>query len=65
LNMVKNYPEIMIPMYRENRFVSLFFIIFLIINNIVIFKFVIGIIKINYKYILSQQTKHVVSKFKR
>jgi len=45
--------------------VSLFFIIFLIINNIVIFKFVIGIIKINYKYILSQQTKHVVSKFKR
>lgn len=51
--MVKNYPKIMIPMFRHNRWVALYFAAFLIINNILIFKIVVGIIRINYKNMMA------------
>ena len=50
----------MTPMFIDNRAVAFYFVFFLIINNIFIYKVVIGIIRVNYKRILTSIAKHAL-----
>jgi hypothetical protein len=39
LIMLGNYPDIMFPMYKNNKFVVLFFLSYALIGNVLLFNF--------------------------
>ncbi len=57
LNIGANYPKVMFPIMAESRVKILFFVTFILFHNLFMAKLFIGIIYINYKELLCQETK--------
>lgn len=51
-----NFPDIIFPYYIHDKFVLLFFVVFLCINNFILVNIVVGIVYINCKDVLAEQT---------
>lgn len=45
----------MLPIYKENRFASLFFVAFLLINNVILLNLTLSVFYMNYKKILQEK----------
>lgn len=54
LQTTANFPDIMLPSYKRNRALSLFFVIFLIFNNMIVLNLTLNVIYVYYKEIVSK-----------
>jgi len=55
LQTTANFPDIMLPIYRKNRFAALYFIAFFLINNIILFNLSLSVFYVNYKKNLQEK----------
>lgn len=49
LQTTANFPDIMLPIYKSNRYASLFFVLFLLINNVILLNLTLSVFYLNYK----------------
>ena len=49
LQTTANFPDVMLQIYEHNRWAALYFVIFLIVNNILLVNMTLSIFYINYK----------------
>lgn len=55
-----NYPDVMMPIFKKNRYAILFFVAFLVINYFLLFNMVIAIFYYNFKTELQSTLKQIV-----
>jgi len=58
LQTTANFPDIMLPIYKDNRFASLFFVAFLLINNVILLNLTLSVFYMNYKKILQEKIQN-------
>lgn len=57
LQTTANFPDVMLQIYQHNRWAALYFVGFLIINNILLVNMTLSIFYINYKELMEEKTK--------
>ena len=60
LQTTANFPDIMLQIYQNNRSAALYFVLFLIINNILLVNMTLSIFYINYKNIMEEKTRNLL-----
>ncbi len=54
LQTTANFPDVMLPFYKRNRRLSFIFVIFLIVNNMILINIMLSVFYINYKRALEK-----------
>ena len=60
LQTTANFPDVMLQIYEHNRWAALYFVIFLIVNNILLVNMTLSIFYINYKELMEEKTETIL-----
>lgn len=64
LQTTANFPDIMLQIYQKNRFAAIYFVLFLVLNNILLVNMMLSIFYINYKALMEEKTKKILKENK-